>query len=134
VRDFILEIKKEGRTILLCTHNLDEADRLCDRIGVFKTRLLVVDTPTRLRAQVFGRKVVFHLQQADEALAAQVRALKYVKEAHQIENKILVTLDDPEAHNPEIIRLLVGSGANVQFVGELRHSLEDVYLQLVKNS
>jgi len=134
VRDFILEIKKEGRTIFLCTHNLDEADRLCDRIGVFKTHLLVVDTPTRLRAQVFGRKVVFHLQKADEALAAQVRALKYVKEARPIDNKILVTLDDPETHNPEIIRLLVGSGAGIQFVGELRHSLEDVYLQLVKNS
>ena len=134
MRDFILEIKKEGRTIFLCTHNLDEADRLCDRIGVFKTHLLVVDTPTRLRAQVFGRKVVFHLQKADEALAAQVRALKYVKEARPIDNKILVTLDDPETHNPEIIRLLVGSGADVQFVGELRHSLEDVYLQLVKNT
>lgn len=134
VRDFILEIKKEGRTIFLCTHNLDEADRLCDRIGVFKTRLLVVDSPTRLRSQLFGRKVVFHLVQADEALAAQVRALNYVKEARQIENKILVTLDDPETHNPEIIRLLVGNGADVQFVGELRHSLEEVYLQLVKNN
>jgi len=134
VRDFILEIKKEGRTIFLCTHNLDEADRLCDRIGVFKTHLLVVDTPTRLRAQVFGRKVVFHLQKADETLAVKVRALQYVKEARTIDNKILVTLDDPETHNPEIIRLLVGSGADVQFVGELRHSLEDVYLQLVKNT
>ena len=134
VRDFILEIKKEGRTIFLCTHNLDEADRLCDRIGVFKTRLLVVDTPTRLRSQVFGRKVVFHLVQADEVLAGQVQALNYVKEARAIDNKILVTLDDPEAHNPEIIRLLVGNGANIQFVGELRHSLEDVYLQLVKSN
>ena len=134
VREFILEIKKEGRTIFLCTHNLDEADRLCDRIGVFKTHLLVVDTPTRLRAQVFGRKVVFHLQKADETLAVKVRALQYVKEARTIDNKILVTLDDPETHNPEIIRLLVGSGADVQFVGELRHSLEDVYLQLVKNT
>ena len=44
VRDFIAELKGEGRTIFLCTHNLDEADRLCDRIGVFKTHLLVVDT------------------------------------------------------------------------------------------
>jgi ABC-2 type transport system ATP-binding protein len=55
VRDFIIEIKKEGRTIFMCTHNLDEADRLCDRIGVFKTHLLVLDTPKRLRAQLFGR-------------------------------------------------------------------------------
>jgi ABC-2 type transport system ATP-binding protein len=49
-----------------------------------------------------------------------------------IENKLLVNLDDPEANNPDIIRLLVEAGADVQFVGELRHSLEDVYLELVK--
>ena len=62
VRDFIAELRKEGRTIFLCTHNLDEADRACDRIAVFKTRLVVVDTPARLRMQLFGRKVVFHLR------------------------------------------------------------------------
>jgi ABC-2 type transport system ATP-binding protein len=43
----------------------------------------------------------------------------------------VVTLDDPEAHNPQLVRLLVESGAQVQFVGELRRTLEDVYLQLV---
>src|SRR5690554_6877577 len=67
VRDFIMELKKQGRTIFLCTHNLDEADRLCDRIGVFKTRLLVMDTPANLRSQLFGRKVVFHLANPQEA-------------------------------------------------------------------
>jgi ABC-2 type transport system ATP-binding protein len=49
-----------------------------------------------------------------------------------VENKLLVTLDNPETQNPEIIRALVQSGAEIQFVGELRHSLEEVYLQLVK--
>jgi ABC-2 type transport system ATP-binding protein len=134
VRDFIAELKKEGRTIFLCTHNLDEADRLCDRVGVFKTRLLVVDTPTALRASVFGRKVVFHLREASERLANAVRRLPFVHEAELLENKLLVTLDDPEARNPEIIRVLVGAGADVQFVGELRHSLEEVYLRLVKSA
>ena len=134
VREFILEIKKEGRTIFLCTHNLDEADRLCDRIGVFKTRLLVLDTPARLRAQLFGRKIVFHLRTADESLAEKVRAVSFVKEARVIDHKLLITLDDPERYNPEIIRILVDAGADIQFVGELRHSLEDVYLQLVKNA
>jgi ABC-2 type transport system ATP-binding protein len=134
VRDFIAELKKEGRTIFLCTHNLDEADRLCDRIGVFKSRLLVVDTPTNLRASVFGRKVVFHLRLANEQLVAAVRRLDFVREVKAVENKLLVTLDEPEARNPEIIRVLVGAGADVQFVGELRHSLEDVYLQLVQNA
>jgi ABC-2 type transport system ATP-binding protein len=134
VRQFIGELRGEGRTILICTHNLDEADRLCDRIGVFKTRLLVLDTPARLRAQLFGRKIVFHLRTADESLAEKVRAVSFVKEARVIDHKLLITLDDPERYNPEIIRILVEAGADIQFVGELRHSLEDVYLQLVKNA
>ena len=134
VRDFIAELRKEGRTIFLCTHNLDEADRLCDRIGVFKSRLLVVDTPANLRSQVFGRKVVFHLSAVDEGLVDKIRALNFVKDVRIIESKLLVHLDDPETHNPDIIRLLVNAGANIQFVGELRHSLEDVYLQLMKSA
>ncbi|UCH61276.1 MAG: ABC transporter ATP-binding protein [Anaerolineales bacterium] len=133
VRDFISELRKQGRTIFLCTHNLDEADRLCDRICVFKTHLLVVDSPANLRAQLFGRKVVFHLREANDFLALTIQALPYIQQARVIDNKLVISLDDPELYNPEIIRLLVQNGANVQFVGELRHSLEDVYLQLVKN-
>jgi ABC-2 type transport system ATP-binding protein len=134
VHEFIAELRKEGRTIFLCTHNLDEADRLCDRIGVFKTRLLVVDTPGRLRTQLFGRKVVFHLRQADETVAQAVRQISSVTDVQVMDNKLIVALDDPEAHNPEIVRLLVGLGADVRFVGELRRSLEDVYLQLIKGA
>jgi ABC-2 type transport system ATP-binding protein len=134
VHDFILDVKKQGRTIFLCTHNLDEADRLCDRVGVFKTHMLVVDTPANLRSQLFGRKVVFHLVQPNESLAASIRDLPYVHEAKIVDNKLVVNLDDPESHNPEVIRTLVNAGADIQFVGELRHSLEDVYLQLVKNA
>ena len=134
VREFIAELKKEGRTIFLCTHNLDEADRLCDRIGVFKTRLLVMDTPANLRRSVFGRKVVVHLRAAGDSLAAVVRGLPFVREVNPVDNKLVVNLEDPEAHNPELIRTLVSAGAEVVFVGELRHSLEDVYLQLVKNA
>jgi ABC-2 type transport system ATP-binding protein len=134
VREFIAELKKEGRTIFLCTHNLDEADHLCDRVGVFKTRLLVVDTPTSLRASVFGRKVIFHLRAADEGLAEELRKLPFVHEVKVVETKLVVTLDDPETRNPEVVRTLVTAGADIQFVGELRHSLEEVYLQLVKGA
>lgn len=134
VHDFIIELKKEGRTIFLCTHNLDEADRLCDRVGVFKGHLLVVDEPATLRAQLFGRKVVFHLGSVNETIAARIRSLPFVRETKVIDNKLVVNLDNPEANNPAIIRALVDAGADIQFVGELRHSLEDVYLQLVKNA
>ena len=134
VRDFIEELRKEGRTIFLCTHNLDEADRLCDRVGVFKTHLLVMDTPARLRSQLFGRKVVFHLRAVNEELVKNVSSLPFIREVKVMDNKLIVTLDNPEERNPDIIRVLVEAGAAVQFVGELRHSLEEVYLQLVQNA
>lgn len=133
VRDFISELRAEGRTIFLCTHNLDEADRLCDRIGVFRTRLLVLDSPTKLRSQVFGRKVVFHMRETSSSFVAAISQFSYVRDPKLIDNKLILTLDDPELHNPEIIQTLIQAGAQIQFVGELRHSLEDVYLQLVKN-
>ena len=134
VREYIAELRKEGRTIFLCTHNLDEADRLCDRVGVFKTRLLVEDTPANLRRSVFGRKVVVHLRAAGETLAERLRALAFVRDVKVVDNKLVVTLDDPEARNPDVVRALVGAGADVVYIGELRHSLEDVYLQLVKSA
>mgnify|MGYP001581608866 CR=1 FL=1 len=134
VRDFILELKREGRTIFLCTHNLDEADRLCDRVGVFRTRLLVMDTPAGLRRQLYGRQVVFHLRALTPQHTAAVAGLPFVREARPVDNKLLVRLDDPETHNPAIVRALVAADAEVQFVGELRHSLEEVYLRLIKTT
>ncbi len=133
VHDFISELRSEGRTIFLCTHNLDEADRLCDRVAVFKTHLRVVDTPGRLRRQVYGRQVVFHLAGPAEPYLALARALPFVSAAEAEAGKLILTLDDPEGHNPDIARALVASGVDIQFVGELRYSLEDVYLQLMKD-
>ena len=134
VRDFIAELGTSGRTIVLCTHNLNEADHLCHRIGVFKTRLLVVDTPDHLRTQLYGRRVVFHLKHADDEMTSAISSLPHIQECSLVDNRIVVRLEDPETQNPDIIRLLVGLGAEIQFVGEIRHSLEDVYLQLVKNA
>ncbi|MCI0398330.1 MAG: ABC transporter ATP-binding protein [Chloroflexi bacterium] len=132
VRDFIADLRSEGRTIFLCTHNLDEADRLCDRVAVFKTHLRVVDTPAGLRRQLYGRQVVFHLAQPAGEYLGVVEQLPYVKRAEAVDSKLVLALDEPESRNPELIRLLVAAGAPIQFVGELRHSLEDIYLQLVQ--
>jgi ABC-2 type transport system ATP-binding protein len=132
VRDFVEELRGEGRTIFMCTHNLDEADRLCDRIAVFKSQLRVVDTPGGLRRQLYGRQVVIHLASEGRPFLKTVEAFPFVKRAEAIDNKLVLSLEEPETHNPEIIRSLVTNGADIQFVGELRHSLEDIYLQLVK--
>lgn len=132
VREFVAELKQTGRTTFLCTHNLDEADRLCDRIAVFKSRLLAIDTPSALRRKLFGRSVVFHLRQVLPGLEQQIRQQDYVSEVQRVDNRLVISLDDPEVRNPQLVRLLVEAGADIQFVGELRRSLEDVYLQLVQ--
>jgi ABC-2 type transport system ATP-binding protein len=131
VRDFIAELRREGRTIFLCTHNLDEADRLCDRIGVFRQRLLALDSPAALRQQLFGRTVVVHLRAMTPAYAEAARRREYVHQVREVDGRLLVRLDDPDRDNPDLIRALIAAGADIQFVGELRQTLEDVYLRLV---
>lgn len=131
VRDFIEELSSEGRTIFMCTHNLDEADRLCDRIAVFNGRLLALDTPSALRRSVYARTVVFHLAGAHPGFAERIQSFPFIRSVEMVEDKLVVGLDEPEANNPIIVRALVETGAEIQFVGEVRRSLEDVYLRLV---
>jgi len=132
VRQFIAELREAGRTIVLCTHNLDEADRLCDRIAVFKGTLLALDTPMALRRKLFGRKVVFHLAEMRPQYLQSATQFEFVLSAEAVDNKLVIGLDDPEKNNPAIVRSLVDAGADIQFVGEVRQRLEDVYLELVK--
>jgi ABC-2 type transport system ATP-binding protein len=132
VREFIAGLKDEGRTIVLTTHNLEEADRLCDRVAVISGHLLALDAPGELRKKIFGRKVVFHLTEAKPAHKKVLENYSFVKEIEQIENKIVAAVENPEKQNPELIRALVQTGAELQFVGELRRRLEDVYLELIQ--
>jgi ABC-2 type transport system ATP-binding protein len=134
VRDFIGDLKEEGRTIFLCTHNLAEADQLCDRIAVFNTQILALDTPSALRRQLYGRSIVFHLGGDAQKYLEVVGQFPFVQEPSALDNKVVVNLPEPEAQNPVLVRALVEAGAEIQFVGEIRRSLEDVYLDLVKNN
>ncbi len=132
VRSFIAELKQEGRTIFLCTHNLDEADRLCDRIAVFNNRMLALDTPAGLRKRLYGRRVVFHLRTMQPAFIQAIERHPGVQGVEAVDNKLVISLEDPERENPALIRALVAAGADIQFVGELRRTLEDVYLRLLR--
>jgi ABC-2 type transport system ATP-binding protein len=139
VRDFIETLRGQGRTIFLCTHNLDEAERLCDRIGVFKQRLIALNSPDALRRQLFGRQTVIHLAPGSllDPLALVVGGLPGVKHVQPMapdtggSPQLVISLTDPASQNPAIVRALIEHGADVQFVNELRHSLEDVYLSLM---
>jgi ABC-2 type transport system ATP-binding protein len=132
VHDFIQDRRAEGRTIVLCTHNLTEADRLCDRIAVFKQRLIRVDTPENLRRALYGRAVRVRLREVLPAHLDAVRALPFVKDVSSDGQEIDVHLDDPDGMNPTLVRTLVEAGADVQFVREEEHTLEEVYLDLVQ--
>lgn len=133
VRDFVAELKSEGRTIFLCTHNLDEADRLADRIGVMKQRLIQVDTPLNLKRRLYGRRIVIRLRTIDDALINSLKPLPFVKNIDRNENTLFLTLDDTDAMTPAAVRALVLAGGDIQSVTEERHSLEDVYLNLIGN-
>ncbi|MDG6972095.1 MAG: ABC transporter ATP-binding protein [Nitrososphaerota archaeon] len=131
IRDFILELKKENRTIFLNTHLLDEAERICDRVAILKTRVITIGSPQDLRRSLSGRKVKIQLQRVDDSMVESVRKL-----GHRIEdvtgNSFVVDLKEPEKENPAILRALQGAGGDVVFVTEAGSSLEDVYLKLMR--
>ena len=139
VRDFIAELRAEGRTIVLCTHNLDEADRLCDRVGLLRKRLVRTDTPSALRRGLYGRTVVVRLAgPPPDGLADALGRLEFVRSVElgapdrRAESPVLrVVVRDPDADNPALVRALCEAGAAVRFVEEERHSLEKVYFDLL---
>jgi ABC-2 type transport system ATP-binding protein len=131
VRDFIEELRDQGRTIWLCTHNLDEADRLCDRIALIQRSLIRVDSPAGLRQSLYGTTVTVQLREVRPEYLAVVEALDFVRKARSVDQGLSVQLDDPLAHNPVVIRALVEAGAEVVYVQEVEHSLEAVYFDLL---
>jgi ABC-2 type transport system ATP-binding protein len=131
VRDFILELKSEGRTIFLCTHNLDEADRICDRIGIMKGTILGMDTPSRLKNELYGRSVTIQLKEVTPGIVEGVGSLSYVKNMSSNGNKLTMNVSVPEEENPALVRTLISLGADVQFIYENKHSLEDVYFKIM---
>ena len=133
VREFIGQIREEGRTVFLCTHNLDEADRLCDRIAFFRRRVLRLDTPAALRAGLYGQATDFRiLPHPDPAHVTTVRALPGVRSAEARDGVLVVSSDDPLETNPLVLGALIAGGARVAYVTERKVPLEDVYLRIVE--
>jgi ABC-2 type transport system ATP-binding protein len=133
VREFIAKIRGEGRTVFLCTHNLDEADRLCDRIAFFRRTMIRIDTPARLRAELYGHATEFRILPSPRPEhLVKVQAVEGVKDAHLENGSIIVSSADPLLANPRVIRALVGAGAEVAYVSDRKVSLEDVYLRIVE--
>jgi ABC-2 type transport system ATP-binding protein len=133
VREFIVAVRGQGRTVFLCTHNLDEADRLCDRIAFFRQSVIRIDTPDHLRAELYGRATEFRLMPTPRAEdLRRVQAVEGVREAHLENGSIVVSAADPLRTNPLLVRTLVEGGAQIAYVIERKVHLEDVYLSIVE--
>ncbi len=130
VRDFLLQLRQDKRTILLSTHHLEEADRVCDRVGVLDTRLVAVGSPEQLRQSVRGRATVVQLAAVTDSVVEAARKLG-AGEVTVSGDAITVAVADPDRDNPELVRAIVEAGGQVRFVTEAIPTLEEVYLKLM---
>ena len=148
VRDFIGTLKDEGRTIILCTHNLVEAQSLCDRVAIVKKTLLRCGTPRQLQISLYGRQVEFRLapplcecgesaEMTPEFLhsineaALSVAAMAGVGDVAVSDNSLFASMEDPDLSTPRVVRFLIEKGYELVRVAEVEQSLERAYLDLV---
>jgi ABC-2 type transport system ATP-binding protein len=149
VHGLIDALRQRGVTVFLTTHRLDEAERLCDRIAIMNTGLRTVGRPAELRHALFDRSLdittaapladpdrVFTGLPAVRGWRAGARADGGMADGATADGGrtgYVLAVSDPAQAAPAAIRALVAAGADVLSVGEPRHSLEDVYLELVED-
>ncbi len=131
VRNAIRDLRGDGRTIILCTHNLPEAEELADRIAIIRRgRIVVEGTPLQLKAELLGPpllelRLAHRLDGLVENLADMVMVESYGQDW------VRFRAEDPAMTNPQILRRLAAQGVDVVTLSEVPQSLEDVYLRVV---
>jgi ABC-2 type transport system ATP-binding protein len=130
VRELILKLRGEGRAVLLSTHNLDEVERVADRVAVLRSRLVALDTPSALRSRLFGARLRIVVEgPADAAAATLGRA--GIPDVRVQDEALSIGVDDARVSAPRIVRLLVEGGAAIVTVTPEEPPLEEVYLRLL---
>jgi ABC-2 type transport system ATP-binding protein len=134
VHDLISGLRDRGVTIFFTTHRLAEAEALCDRVAILNTTLRSIGKPSELREQLFHKSLTVATA-APLADPGQVFTGLPGVESWDAEGdapgSYRLAVGDPAVAAPEVVRALVRAQADVLSVGESRHSLEDVYLELV---
>ena len=132
VREAIEAIRRSGRTIVLATHNLYEADRLCDRVAFVRGGLLRVDSPADLRESLGGRgvEVEFAGEPAPAALVT-ARGVAGISAAELLDHRLIVSAAEPRAVAPALVRALVTAGSDIVAVRERATSLEQIYFDVM---
>lgn len=131
VLDLIASLRDRGVTVFLTTHRLDEAERLCDRVAILNTTLRMAGRPAELRDRLFARTLAVRVLSPLDAPDAVFTGLPGVEGWRFADGEYLLTVSDVTVAAPAVTRALVSGGADVLFVGESRHSLQDVYLELI---
>lgn len=134
VRELLQTLKQDGRTILLATHNLPEAEQLADRVALLNRTLITIETPEGLRRKLFGSHTRIELHDTAQQVEQAVATLPCVTSVQSNDNTLSVFLKNPEQDNNQVITTLINSGARIRWVTEHKASLEDVYMSLVETT
>jgi len=130
VRELILRLRGERRAVLISTHNLDEVERVADRVAVLRARLIALDTPAALRARLFGSRVLVRLAGPAAPFADVLKPA--FADVRTEDRTLSIAVSDVERATPGIVRALVQSGADVVSVVADEAPLEEVYLRLLQ--
>ena len=134
VRDFIVSLKQDKRTIVLNTHNLAEAQSICDRIAILNTRLVATGTPAELERAAGGAHIAIRVQDIEvvrERIMAAVREVLPAGGVRVEGGQLTVEVADPERHIGDVVSAVVHAGGRIQFAGVEGSDLEQAYLALV---
>ncbi|MFQ5575599.1 MAG: ABC transporter ATP-binding protein [Anaerolineae bacterium] len=133
VRDAILALRHEKRTIIVCTHNLAEAELLADRIAIIRRgQIIAQGSPAALKQQLLGHPVM-ELRLA-ESLNGQLDNLSdVVTITGHGENWFRFIAPNPERLNPKLLQLLAEQRQPVVTLSEVSRSLEEVYLKIIED-
>jgi ABC-2 type transport system ATP-binding protein len=130
VRELVLRLRDERRAVLMSTHNLDEVQRVADRVAVLRSRLLAIDTPAALRKQLFGARLRIAFAQPAAPFAGTLRDIGM--DDVQVDGlEMSIGVDDADEKAPVIVSRLAAAGAAIRRVTPEEPSLEQVYLRLV---
>jgi ABC-2 type transport system ATP-binding protein len=134
VWDIVNEFKAGGRTVMLTTHYMDEAERLCDRVAIVDHgRVIAEGTPMHLMTSLGGEHVVEIAVREDArgALPAQsMEGLPGVRAAHAAGGRIVLTVSEPHVAIPAVLERLRAGSWELSGLSTRHASLEDVFVAL----
>jgi ABC-2 type transport system ATP-binding protein len=132
VRTFIEGLKNKQTTVFLCTHNLEEASELSDEVCIIKRKILKIATLPELQNSKKSKNIEIVFKDDAKKYLKILDSFEDVKSKSTLENKAKISLENPEAVNPIIIKKLVENGAEILYFNEIKVSLEEIYLDLIR--